>query len=775
MAVKNLINQLQTLALELHQTIQSDELFISDSMSYKQIIENFRINNDINQFQTGYLSSLLSYFDLAQGSLIDKLKLKYQSLIEAQIDSLIATIRNDNDPTLTQKDLDALAEQANDFKRFIIANTAAAKAHEKIFELFPETKYLKEDAESSPAGAPTLSTYSFARLLYGDQVHNTAIELDRTVMGSILFLDALAGNQDRFRRLDDEAFNAYRSTILKQTIQNQFLVLVMLITNDLGKAYEFENLYQSVFNSKSINHDQALGALMVTHPEYFPGIQTYLSATQQELYIRSLIEDTENLQGAYTPNLGQDIQAENTPNEMAEFSNKPKEVRVLRTLEQIADIAGATGHINPFFSIIMDKHLMKHLIRHEEEISRQSIGKTALTLNDMAEIRLAYLAYRAHYAGLTLTEDKEALRKNPELYALSRLVALRGINDENTKNHLLEAWNQLDSASKETLIRELNITGVDGIKAILLYWFPALLQNADNGTHGLLKGLEAAAAIYNDVRGELIDQENGSHTVKVNHFAAAFKNPDKQELLRLLDALKPCTKTEKLYRHKKDDNLYVKEVIEKDAENYEAVELSGSDYRRILSIADSFFSSSHLVPQRILDRLENSHVVEPIIETTTPSAKEDKEDTKQKKTLPVEPEPTNLDYKKDPDPDEGGPSGNTPGAPGSGGNVPHAPTPAASSNNQGDNSQTKNTATDPKAAVDTIHVVETKEYLIEISANKNAFSTATFVAPAMAAIIMAVVNNEDLELFSSNAIQQFSDNMVAYCANFVGDTGLVGY
>lgn len=766
--------RLKSLASELSKQIQSNEFLLEDWDSFLRIVDDYKQKRiKLDQFQKSFMNSALSNFDLSEGSLIDELKKKYQTLVENELNSLIESIRKEVASSPEPINIKPLEDLYNYFKTFLIRNVSGNNAVKKFETNFPEMNFLKGPAESSPAGTPQLSAYSFAYLLFKkDEVDPTAIEIDRTSFGIVLFLEAISGNKDRFPGLDEGSFNAFRSKILEQPAQTQFMVYAMLATNDLAKAYEVEALYQKYFGKRSIDHDQSLGALLVTHPEHFEGFQRYLSASQQEIYIRSLVKDTNNLEEESSPNFGQNIQAENSVYEMEAFYNMPESSRIPRFIEQLLDIAGATGQSNPFISIIMNTHLMKHILRENEEVSKQRIitGKEVLDLSDFVEVRLGYLAYRAHYTGLTQTDSKEELRNNPELRALARLIALLGINDEKAKDNLVNTLNALSNEVKNTLIEELNETGINDKLTINLYWFPQMLKNAmANSNAGLIKGLEAATSIYEYERKKL-SLSNGSYVVKVNGMALEFTQKDGitdyEKWLDLQHVKNSETKMKTLYKHKQG-NFYVLNVSAEDAQDYEEVSITHLQYREILATASMFYQSSSSVPAEILDSLP------PVVNSAIESKEE--KDNQPEKLAGVEP---GSELKKHDEDDDTDGHGNNPGAPGNGPAESSKSTATSSANQQStNNQQTPNnsgSSDDPHKNNLEVCANDYRVYDIVVKATIPAATVAaTVIAAAYSGDITNLVSTlENGNELISSAIESTADFTSSFVSN-IGQEGIV--
>jgi hypothetical protein len=150
----------------------------------------------------------------------------------------------------------------------------------------------------------------------------------------------------------------------------------------------------------------------------------------------------------------------------------------------------------------------------------RAIETVLYSSTDAKETYSQFLRYRAELVGL---------ESDPNWYVFGRLAALARVSDKYSGGVILRVWNELLSPeAKGILTRELMITGIDGIKGILIYYFPAVIANAikvKNGdlAAGLHYALEKVAAVYEESRKSLIEQnlhnENGVLTVNVNNLA----------------------------------------------------------------------------------------------------------------------------------------------------------------------------------------------------------------------------------------------------------------
>lgn len=374
-----------------------------------------------------------------------------------------------------------------------------------IVERYPETRLLAGAAESSPEGNQTLKEGALAyRVFAHTPLAPTAIEADRTFLGLLMLKAALTGDRSKYPHLSEPAFAAlHRLTRnIIATDEHLELCLYALACNDLGKTRFLVEEHRRLTRHNAEDHDQLLYTVVKLHPALFEGLGR-LTPTQQTWYIAGL--------GANL-NLGQYVQAENLPYNLLGMQALDATSRNLRLITELYDFAGVTGHINPHISLVMDDHHFTAFSSAIKELMTEPY--------DQAYTR--YIASRGANVGIDT--------RSPEGFAQGRITALARAFTPDQGQRIAAVWERLSHLTRETLTRELNITGLDGQPGILVYYSPAVIANAIKATRdftqGLTYGLTAIAHVYQQTRSTIRTQGNGVITVNVSDIAAqACKDP----------------------------------------------------------------------------------------------------------------------------------------------------------------------------------------------------------------------------------------------------------
>lgn len=378
-----------------------------------------------------------------------------------------------------------------------------------VVKRYPEAEYLAGKAESSPEGNPVLKKEALAYKVFdsGVTVDPTAIEADRTFLGLLTLKWVLTDQYEQFTslqsnpqiKLSRQSFDAlrdYTQNILQSEEDLEFC-LYSLTCNDLGKTLFLVEEHKKIIGQAAEDHDLLLHTLVQKTPDLFPAFQALLTPTQQESYVRGL--------GANL-NLGQFVQGENLPANLAGMQAIDAKSRELRLVCELYDFAGVTGHVNPNGSIVMN----------EENYLAFSSAIKELTTEPQNQSYNRYIAHRGELVGLAPS--------TPEGFAMARLATLSRAFKPEQGAAIRNAWSKLDDEERRNLTRELNETGLDGRKAILVYYAPAVIGNAIKATGDYAAGLEYSMNVLNQVYAEARttapnQQGNGVITVNVNHLA----------------------------------------------------------------------------------------------------------------------------------------------------------------------------------------------------------------------------------------------------------------
>lgn len=364
-----------------------------------------------------------------------------------------------------------------------------------LVDRYPETRLLAGPAEASPEGNQTLKAGAWAYKVFGASVavDPTAIEADRTFLGLLMLKAALTGDKSKYPHLSETAFVALQhfTRHIIQTEADLEFCLYALACNDLGKTHTLVTEHARLTGHTADDHDQRLYELIRLKPDLFPGLKRLMPA-QQTQYLEGL--------GANL-NLGQYVQGENLPYNLLGMQAISPGSRNLRLITELYDFAGVTGHVNPHVSLMMNDDNCLAFALAMQELMREPV--------DRAYER--YIRSRSARVGIDTS--------TPEGFAQGRITTLaRAFTGE--QGQLIQAvWTGLAQPVRETLVWELNVTGLDGYPGILLYYSPALIANAVKATGdfgpGLTYALTVMARVYSATRRTACSEGNGVITVNV--------------------------------------------------------------------------------------------------------------------------------------------------------------------------------------------------------------------------------------------------------------------
>lgn len=374
-----------------------------------------------------------------------------------------------------------------------------------LVQRYPESGYLAGKAESSPEGTPVLRQDALAYQVFGVKtgVDATAIEADRTFLGLLTLKWVLTDQYNKFtslqppsigmrlRRSSFHKLRDYTLRIINSDADLEFC-LYSLTCNDLGKTLFLVEQHQNIIGQPAENHDLLLYRLTQKMPELFPAFQSRLTDVQQHSYLAGLGADL---------NLGQFVQGENLPVNLAGMQALDAKSRELRLVCELFDFAGVTGHLNAEGSMVM----------HEDNYLAFSTAIAELIALPLPQAYQRYIHRRGTLAGIDMIAENG--------YALGRLTTLSRSFTPEQGTALQAVWHGLSPEQKTVLSDELNETGDKGRKGILLYYAPALIANAIAATGDYTAGLNYAlpilAQVYQTTRTDMPAQ-NGNGIITVN-------------------------------------------------------------------------------------------------------------------------------------------------------------------------------------------------------------------------------------------------------------------
>lgn len=297
-------------------------------------------------------------------------------------------------------------------------------------------------------------------------------EVNRTLVGVLSLrwihlgqYETFVASQPPSLRLTRESFDWIRDYYMQTVVDsNTLYVLIMsIVINDLGKDPQLALDYQELTGEdiSQINHDAVL-------------LKACTVGLIQSLQRLSLL-DREDFMSAIelgaTFNFGQLAQAESAPvclTGLLKMKDNPRSFRI-RFMEQLLDIAGAAGH--------MDWTCAKKLIQPIFESYRnvyeacQGVLSGNLDICGGYDLVLIRRAQFLHDRGFRLPSVQESLNDR----ALMRILCMGNVTTLETACLFEDTWNCLDDATRQALVRALNIDGHSGEPAVQPTYMPAFL------------------------------------------------------------------------------------------------------------------------------------------------------------------------------------------------------------------------------------------------------------------------------------------------------------
>ena len=256
-------------------------------------------------------------------------------------------------------------------------------------------------------------------------------EVDRTLTG-ILALRWLRNNAyDRFTqnqkaaKLSYESFQELREFFKTELdgYQNHeavFTLIVMQMTNDLGKSSELARRLEDTFSpwstQVSANHDVVMEQVLVQHEVLVPAIYWLPSADKR--MVHKLIR----LSAGFNP--GQLVQAECPPAALSviqELHITPAELN-MKFMELFLDVAGARGHVDHNGSMTMIEPVYQGYMR-AKLLSLKVAGGYGFrnAYIDVLKHRLNMLSDAGYHSDTDISEAPEAFAK-ARLFCMARVA-----------------------------------------------------------------------------------------------------------------------------------------------------------------------------------------------------------------------------------------------------------------------------------------------------------------------------------------------------------------
>lgn len=313
------------------------------------------------------------------------------------------------------------------------------------------------------------STASPSQILLGsdyDEVNRTLVSLLALRWIHNGQYELFVGTQLGVTKLSRESFT-WSQDLYRQLLDHGglFILIMSIVINDLGKdpflAQDYFHLTGQ--DISGLNHDMIL----------LKSVQAGLVGCLDRLPHDSKAHILRGLELGASLNFGQLAQAENSPASLSKLMDMKSHRRAfdLHFMEQILDVAGASGHIDWTCALkltqpIFDAYYNAYNI---------SIGITT-----------GELTLRSGY-DFILTERANALREQgfrqldvrvPEDRALMRLLCMGSVTDQPTAQLYDTTWASLETSLRLPLLRALNHDGSASVPAVQPTYAPALFTSA---------------------------------------------------------------------------------------------------------------------------------------------------------------------------------------------------------------------------------------------------------------------------------------------------------
>ncbi|MFM2345162.1 MAG: hypothetical protein RLZZ210_1775 [Pseudomonadota bacterium] len=358
--------------------------------------------------------------------------------------------------TLPDYSNDILSAQIKFCKKF--ASMEDDKILNEIVKCYAEINTLAQDVNASPnkiEGNP--QDLSPSQKKFGVK-HD---EFDRTFNGIMALKWILAGDykqfvsvQNEYVKLSKGGFNTlqvYIKSVIK-TSEDINAMIISMVINDLGKVKSFIKTAKLEYGITEIDHDKILLGALRKNPRVSPSFFS-LKQEYQDIILNGLETGF---------NLGQLLQCENVAASLSKLNKLSSLELDFLLIHAFLDIAGVGGNVKHGGCLIATQPLFDSF-----ECAKNALRKN---INNISNAYNAFIDNKAKIYGIT-TED---IRKKVALVKLSSLIRL---NTKEEVQKLSQHFENIDENIKNKLIEELNISGLDGEVAILIYYSPAIVSN----------------------------------------------------------------------------------------------------------------------------------------------------------------------------------------------------------------------------------------------------------------------------------------------------------
>ena len=421
---------------------------------------------------------------------------------------------------------DALKEAmkvANNRKGLVDLDSYELNIIKRTLKAFPEAMTLVGEVQFTPESFGTKSeTKTYGQLLFPGVDPNQLKEFDRTILSVLLYHYIKDNRYEKFvelqsgdNKLTRETFDEIRKFMATNfnTAEKERLLLYYMVINDIGKSQQvIDSLKQK--GIETVDHDALLYYLFQFG--MLPTLNTF--STERKDNLEHVLNNGINV--------GQYIQGECVDYSFNKVLNLSQFEKSLMMAEAMLDIGGVLGHVNnQNGSMVLNQSTANNILTAQDILSKSK---------DVTKVFDEFLSRKA--------DIMEIENKNPELRkTITRICLMMRLyrkNDIRTVEE--EIANNADKYN--ILIHELNQSGYNDQPAILMYYSPALLNNAngyfkknnsENSISDTLKCcLPFMQRIMIDTRMSASNEKNGIITVMLRD-AAMVVSQDPSQLERL--------------------------------------------------------------------------------------------------------------------------------------------------------------------------------------------------------------------------------------------------
>ncbi len=409
---------------------------------------------------------------------------------------------------------------ANEKKKTTDIDSYELNIIKDILKKYPEITNLVGEVQFTPESYGLNSEKTtYGKMLFKDTDVNQLKEFDRTILSVLLYFYIKDNRYDKFveqqsgnNKLSKQTFDEIRNFVLSNfnTPEKENLLLYYVVINDLGKSQKMIDILKNK-GVETIDHDLVLNYLLQYN--LLPSLNNFSEESKQ-----SLINVLNN-----GINFGQFIQGECVDYSFNKLQNLSSFEKVLMSTEAMLDIGGVLGHINnQNGSAILNQSTADNFM---------TASKILSTLTDSTKVFNEFLIQKS--------DKMQISTQNPNIRkTITRICLMMRLSNKNdiqiVENEILSNLEQY-----ETLIYELNQSGYNNQPAILLYYSPAMLNNAcgyfkkNNSQNPIGDALKCCLpfmqAVMKDARTNMDSNENGVITVMLRD-AAMVASEDPSQL-----------------------------------------------------------------------------------------------------------------------------------------------------------------------------------------------------------------------------------------------------